>query len=84
MTKSPALDASLRSLEKTMPKVDDAVVTIQRLAVTLDKNTTDFRPIFNRLPPATRRPVAEIEIVVKQMGINERGRGHRYQYAGRH
>ena len=52
-----------------MPKFDDAVVTIQRLAVTLDKNTTDFRPIFNRLPPATRRAVAEIEIVVKQMGI---------------
>ena len=58
MTKSSALGASLRSLEKTMPKFDDAVVTIQRLAVMLDKNTTDLRPIFNRLPP---RPAERLQ-----------------------
>jgi hypothetical protein len=69
MTKSPALGASLRSLEKTMPKFDDAVVTIQRLAVTLDKNTTDLRPIFNRLPPRPAERLQKSKIVVKQMGI---------------
>jgi paraquat-inducible protein B len=69
LTKSPALDASLRSLEKTMPKFDDAVVTIQRLALTLEKNTTDLSGDLQQTSAVTRRAVGEIEIAVKQIGI---------------
>jgi paraquat-inducible protein B len=69
LTKSPSLHASLRSLEKTMPKFDDAVVTIRRLAVTLDKNTTDLSTDLQQTSAATRKALAEIEIAVKQAGI---------------
>jgi hypothetical protein len=38
LTNSPALKASLRSLEQAIPKFDEAVVNMRRLAATLDKN----------------------------------------------
>jgi paraquat-inducible protein B len=69
LTKSPALDASLRSLEKAMPKFDDAVVTIQRLAVALEKNTSDLSTDLQQTSAATRTALAEIETAVKQAGI---------------
>jgi paraquat-inducible protein B len=69
LTKSPALDASLRSLEKVMPKFDDAVVTIQRLAVALEKNTSDLSTDLQQTSAATRTALAEIETAVKQAGI---------------
>jgi hypothetical protein len=48
LTHSPALNNSLRSLEHTMPKFDEAVVNIRRLAVTLDKNTSSERLPFSK------------------------------------
>jgi paraquat-inducible protein B len=69
LTKSPALHASLRSLEKTMPKFDEAVVTIQRLALTLDKNTSDLSTDLQQTSAATRGAVADIEMAAKQVGI---------------
>ena len=69
LTKSPALNASLRSLEHAMPKVDEAVVNIRRLAVTLDKNASDLSTDLQQTSAATRQALAQIEIAVKQAGI---------------
>jgi paraquat-inducible protein B len=48
LTHSPSLNASLRSLEQAMPKFDEAIVNIRRLAVTLDKNTSSERLPFSK------------------------------------
>ena len=48
LTNSPALNASLRSLEQAMPRFDEAIVNIRRLAVTLDKNTSSERLPFSK------------------------------------
>lgn len=69
LTNSPALNASLRSLEHVMPKFDEAVVNIQRLALTLDKNASDLSTDFQQTSAATRTALAQIEIAVKQAGI---------------
>jgi paraquat-inducible protein B len=66
LTNSPALEASLRSLEKTMPKFDEAVMNIRQLAVTLDKNTSDLSADLQQTSAATRVALAEIEVAVKQ------------------
>ena len=69
LTNSPALNASLRSLEQTMPKFDQAVVNIRQLAVTLDKNASDLSTDLQQTSAATRTALAEIETAVKQAGI---------------
>ncbi len=69
LTNSPALNASLRSLEHVMPKVDEAVVNIRRLAVTLDKNASDLSADLQQTSAATRTALAQIEIAIKQVGI---------------
>jgi paraquat-inducible protein B len=69
LSKSPALKASLRSLEQTMPKVDEAVVNIRRLAVTLDKNASDLSSDLQHTSAAARATMAEIETAAKQAGI---------------
>ena len=69
LTNSPALNASLRSLEQTMPKFDQAVVNIRRLAVTLDKNASDLSADLQQTSAATRTALAQIEIAIKQVGI---------------
>jgi paraquat-inducible protein B len=69
LTNSPALNASLRSLEHVMPKFDEAVVNIRRLAVTLDKNASDLSTDLQQTSAATRTALAQIEIAVKQAGI---------------
>ena len=69
LANAPALNATLRSLEQTMPKFDEAIVNIRQLAVTLDKNTSDLSADLQQTSAATHRAVAEIEITVKQIGI---------------
>ena len=69
LTNSPALNASLRSLEHVMPKFDETVVNIGRLAVTLDKNASDLSTDLQQTSAATRQALAEIETAVKQAGI---------------
>ena len=69
LTNAPALHATLRSLEQTMPKFDEAIVNIRQLAVTLNKNTSDLSTDLQQTSAATRKALAEIEIAVKQAGI---------------
>ena len=69
LTNSPALNSSLRSLEHVMPKFDEAVVNIRRLAVTLDKNASDLSTDLQQTSAATRTALAQIEIAIKQVGI---------------
>jgi paraquat-inducible protein B len=69
LTRSPALKASLRSLEQTMPKVDEALVNIRQLALTLDKNASDLSSDLQQTSAATRKALAEIETAAKQAGI---------------
>jgi paraquat-inducible protein B len=69
LSKSPALKASLRSLEQTMPKVDEAVVNIRRLAATLDKNANDLSSDLQQTSAVARQTMVEIETAAKQTGI---------------
>jgi paraquat-inducible protein B len=69
LANAPALNATLRSLEQTMPKFDEAVVNIRQLAVTLDKHTGDLSADLQQTSAATRRTLGEIEIAVKQMDV---------------
>ena len=69
LTNSPALNASLRSLQQALPKFDQALVNIRQLAVTLDKNASDLSIDLQQTSAATRKALAEIEIAVKQAGI---------------
>jgi paraquat-inducible protein B len=69
LTNSPALKASLRSLEQAIPKFDEAVVNMGRLAVTLDKNASDLSTDLQQTSAATRAALATIEIAVKQVDI---------------
>ena len=69
LTKSPALNNSLKSLEQTMPKVDEAVVNIRRLAANLDKNANDLSSDLQHTSAAARQTIAEIETAAKQVGI---------------
>jgi paraquat-inducible protein B len=66
LTNSPALNGSLRSLERAMPKFDEAVMNIRQLAVTLDRNTSDLAADLQQTSAATRVALAEIEVAVKQ------------------
>ncbi|HEY7319212.1 MAG TPA: MlaD family protein [Candidatus Binatia bacterium] len=69
LTNSPALKASLRSLEQTMPKVDEAVVNIRRLAATLDKNANDLSSDLQQTLTEARKTMAAIETAAKQADI---------------
>jgi paraquat-inducible protein B len=69
LTKSPALNNSLKSLEQTMPKVDEAVVNIRRLAANLDKNANDLSSDLQQTSAVARDTMAEIETAAKQAGI---------------
>ena len=69
LSKSPALKASLRSLEQTMPKVDEAVLNIRRPAATLDKNANDLSSDLQQTSAVARQTMVEIETAAKQTGI---------------
>jgi paraquat-inducible protein B len=69
LTHSPALNSSLRSLEHTMPKFDEAVVNIRRLAANLDKNASDLSSDLQQTSAVARQTMAEIETAAKQVGI---------------
>jgi len=69
LAKSPALNNSLKSLEQTMPKVDEAVVNIRRLAANLDKNANDLSSDLQQTSAVARDTMAEIETAAKQAGI---------------
>ena len=69
LANSPALNASLRSLQQTMPKIDEAVVNIRKLALTLDKNADTLSADIQQTSAATRTALAEIDLAVKQVSI---------------
>jgi paraquat-inducible protein B len=69
LAKSPALNNSLKSLERTMPKVDEAVVNIRRLAANLDKNASDLSSDLQQTLAVARQAMAEIETAAKQASI---------------
>jgi phospholipid/cholesterol/gamma-HCH transport system substrate-binding protein len=68
LTNSPALNNSLRSLERLMPKVDEAVVNIRRLAANLDNNASDLSSDLQQTSGVARRTLVEIEMAAKQTG----------------
>ena len=63
---SPALKSSLNSLERTMPKLDQAVVTIQKLAAGLDANTTTLATSLERSSEAAREAMEQAGLAMKQ------------------
>ena len=69
LTNSPALHASLRLLEQTMPKFDEAVVNIRGLAANLDKNAGNLSGDLQQTSAAARQTLAEIETAANQVAI---------------
>jgi len=69
LTNSSALNNSLKSLEQTMPKVDEAVVNVRRLAATLDKNANDLSSDLQQTLAAARETMGAIETAAKQADI---------------
>jgi paraquat-inducible protein B len=58
---SPALRSALQSLEKTMPKVDEAIVSIRNVATTIDQNVKGLSGDLQQIS-------AEARLALKQTG----------------
>jgi paraquat-inducible protein B len=63
---SPALKSSLNSLERTMPKLDQAVVSIQKLATGLDVNATTLATNLERSSDVAREAMEQASLAMKQ------------------
>jgi len=69
VTNSPELNRSLRSLDKTIPKFDEAVASIKQLAVTLDDSVNVLSADLQQTSGATREALTEIQAAVRQAGV---------------
>ena len=63
---SPALKSSINSLERTMPKLDQAVVSIHKLAAGLDVNATSLAKSLERSSDVAREAMEQASLAMKQ------------------
>jgi paraquat-inducible protein B len=63
---SPALHSTLRSLEQTMPKVDEAVASIRQVSVTLDSNIKSLSDNLEKTSTEARHAFTQTAAAVKQ------------------
>ena len=63
---SPALKASLQSLEQTMPKVDQAVVGFHKFTTDLDGTIGKLADNLEQTSTATRQAVEQMKVSLKQ------------------
>jgi paraquat-inducible protein B len=61
MVNSPELKTSLQALQKTMPKVEEAIVTVRDVATTIDQN-------FKGLSVELQQTSSETRVALKQAG----------------
>jgi paraquat-inducible protein B len=66
LVNAPELQSSLKSLAQTMPKLDAAVVGIQKLTVTLDGKVTSLTGNLEETSDATREAMHQAAIAIKQ------------------
>ena len=63
---SPALKSSLNSLERTMPKLEQAVLSIHKLAASMDANTTALATNLERSSDVAREAMEQAGLAMKQ------------------
>lgn len=66
ITNAPELQAALRSLEKTMPKIDGAVADVRKLATTMDGSVTKLTESLQQTSTAARQALQGAETTLKQ------------------
>lgn len=66
LVNSPEVKASLHDLRQTMPKVDDALVSVRKAATSLDANVTMLSASLEQTSDATREAMQQAAAALKQ------------------
>ena len=66
LVNSPDLKASFRAIHQTMPKVDEALLSIRKLAGTMDANFSTLSGNLEQTSTATREAMEQATIAIKQ------------------
>jgi paraquat-inducible protein B len=66
LVNSPSLQSSLKNLERTMPKIDEAVVGIHKLTTNLDGNIAQLSANLQQSSDAARDAMKEASLAMKQ------------------
>ena len=66
LVNSPDLKASLRSLHQTMPKVDEALISMRKLATSVEGNVTGLTTNLEQTSDATREAMQQAAVALKQ------------------
>jgi paraquat-inducible protein B len=63
---SPELKVSLRELRQTIPKVDEALLSVRKLATTMDRSFATLTGNLEQTSDATREAMQQAAIAIKQ------------------
>jgi len=66
MVNSPALKSSLQSLQKTMPKLEEAIVSIRNVATTIDQNVQGLSRDLQQTSSETRATLKQAGETMKE------------------
>ena len=66
LVNSPDLRASLRALQQTMPKVDEALQSVRKLTTTMDSSVTALAGNLEQTSDAAREAMQQAAIAIKQ------------------
>jgi paraquat-inducible protein B len=66
LVNSPDLKASLRALRQTMPKVDEALVSMRKAATSMEQGVVSVTKSFEQTSDATREAMQQATIAIKQ------------------
>lgn len=66
LVNSPDLKASLRALQQTMPKVDEALLSVRKLTTTADSSIAALTGNLEQTSDATREAMQQAAIAIKQ------------------
>ncbi len=66
LVNSPDLKASLRALQQTMPKVDEALQSVRKLTTTMDSSVTALTGNLEQTSDAAREAMQQAAIAIKQ------------------
>ena len=66
LVNSPDLKASLRALQQTMPKVDEALLSVRKLTTTMDSSVTALAGNLEQTSDAAREAMQQAAIAIKQ------------------
>jgi paraquat-inducible protein B len=66
LVNSPSIQSSLKSLERTMPKIDEAVVGIHKLTTNLDGNITQLSANLQQSSDAARDAMKQAALAMQQ------------------